>query len=114
MNLNEISKIIADCESEEPPFSSLGTPYIGENSAALKIIAMGTSAAPGLCDLLPGSSPKAAACIAYCLGRIGDNATLIKLEDTLLIYENKNPKGPYDYAFIGNAKEAIRLLKKNE
>ena len=111
--MEDIKKLVAECEAEQPLFSSLGTPYFADNSTTAKIIAIGKSAVPALSYLLAISSPKAAACIAFCLGRIGDDRALPELEKILLTYEHKDFKTDYDYAFIGNAGDAIELLKRN-
>ena len=108
---DEVRKLILNCESEEPVFSSLGTPYIGENRTTRKIIAMGSSVVPQLSELLSTSSSKVAACIAYCLGRIGDKSAINELEKTLKTYEEKNQKSAFEYSFIDNATRAIELLK---
>jgi HEAT repeat protein len=106
----KIRRLIAACEQEEPPFSSLGTPYVGLNKAAQEIIDLGSAAIAPLLALLPSALPHSAASIAFCLGQLGDRKAIPLLKETLNQYEAKQEKGPYDYAFIGNARTALDML----
>jgi hypothetical protein len=108
----KIRRLVAACEQEEPPFSSLGTPYVGLDQYTQEIINLGALAVMPLLDLLPSAFPHSAASIAFCLGQLGDQRAIPLLKETLNRYEKKQEKGPYDYAFIGNARAALNLLGK--
>ncbi|HBB35197.1 MAG TPA: hypothetical protein DDZ80_03950 [Cyanobacteria bacterium UBA8803] len=109
--LKKVRQLITQCEEAEPPFDSLGTPYVGISEETQNVIDMGSTAVPALCELLPTATAHAAACIAFCLGRLGDSRAIPVLEQMLARYENKKDKSPFDYAFIGNAREALQLIR---
>ncbi len=108
--LEKVRKLIAQCERVEPPFTSLGTPYVGLDKESQKVIDLGTDAVPYLCELIPSATPHAAAYIAFCLGQLGDSRAIPMLKETLDRFEKKKDKGPFDYAFIGNAREALQRI----
>ncbi len=105
-----IRSLVAACEKAQPPFSSLGTPYVGLDETSQEIIGLGTQAVDPLVHLLPHASPHAAACIAFCLGQIGDRRAIRPLEQALARCEARAEKDAYDFAFIGNARAALEQI----
>jgi hypothetical protein len=106
----KIRALIANCENAEPPFSSLGTPFVGQEEATQEILELGATAVEPLLELLPTAGPHAAACIAFCLGQLGDRRAVRPLQQALSWYEAKTLKGSFDFAFIGNARAALAQL----
>ena len=106
----KVTRLVQACEQADPAFFSLGTPAVGPDENTQAIIDLGTAAVEPLLDLLPTVQPHGAACIAYCLGQLGDRRAAPLLTETLGIYQSKTEKSPYDFAFIGNARIALSNL----
>src|SRR5512140_2322331 len=103
----KIHALIDACEGGELPFSSLGTPCMGRDQATREIIGLGEEAVEPLLAQLPLAGPHAAACIAFCLGELGDRRAIRPLQEALARCEAKTEKGSYDFALIGNARAAL-------
>ena len=109
--LVQIRTLLTQSEQEGAAFFSLGVPYVGLNNDTQAIIRLGPAAVQPLLSSLPGASAHTAACIAYCLGEIGDPRAATALSELLEQYENKPDKTPYDRTVIGNAQIALNQLQ---
>ena len=102
-----IEQFISSFAEHQPPFSSLGTPFLVDTEATNALVAIGTAAVPALTAALAANNPKIAMYAAYCLGHIGDTSVLPALRQIVDHYAAKEPKEEYDFAVISAANQAI-------
>lgn len=105
-----IDELIASFAWREPPFSSLGMPFLADTEATDAIVRMGEAAVPALEAALGDDDPKIAMYAAYCLGLIGNPSVLPALGRTRVRYEAREPKRSEDYAVIGAVSQAEERL----
>jgi hypothetical protein len=105
-----IDQLIASFAEHQPPFSSLGTPFLVDTEATDALVRMGGAAAPALEAALEDDNPKIVMYAAYCLGLMGDPSVLPSLRHTRARYEAREPKRAEDYAVIGAVSEAEERL----
>lgn len=103
-------ELIASFAEHEPPFSSLGTPFLVDTEATDALVRKGAAAVPALEAALEDDDPKIVMYAAYCLGLIGDRPVLPALRRTRARYEARAPKQSEDYAVIGAVKRAEERL----
>lgn len=105
-----IEELIASFAEHEPPFSSLGTPFLVDTEATDALVRIGGAAVPALEAALEDEDPKIAMYAAYSLGLIGDPSVLSALRRTRARYEAREPKQKGDYAVIGAVNRAEERL----
>ena len=105
-----IEELIASFAEHEPPFSSLGMPFLVDTEATDALVRMGDAAVPSLEAALEDDDPKITMYSAYCLGLIGNPSVLPALGRTLARYEAREPKQSQDYAVIGAVNRAEERL----
>jgi HEAT repeat protein len=107
-----IKRLIAALADQEPPFSSLGTPFLVDTEVTDALVRRGKAAVPALTDALEHGEPKIAMYAAYCLGQIGDPATLPALAAARDKYLAREPKAEYDFGVVSAASRAIEQLQE--
>lgn len=107
---DSIQKLIDSFAEHEPPFSSLGTPFLADTEATQALVEMGSDAIPALVKSLDDSNSKVAMYAAYVLGQMDDPSVLPALRQTKARYEAKEPKEEYDFGVISSAGRAIDRL----
>jgi len=107
-----IKRLIESLAQHQPPFSSLGTPFLADTAATEALVSMGSTAVPALLEALASDNPKPAMYAAYCLGLIGDRTALPALRRTDGYYMAKEPKEEYDYGAISAVRRAVECLDK--
>jgi HEAT repeat protein len=106
-----IKRLIDSLAGQEPPFSSLGTPFLVDTEVTEALVRRGKAAVPALTEALEHGEAKTAMYAAYCLGQIGDPAALPALEATRDRYLAKEPKAEYDFGVVSAANRAIEQLQ---
>lgn len=109
-NHESIERLINSFADHEPPFFSLGTPFLVDTETTQALVRMGAAAIPALTRALKADNAKIAAYAAYCLGQMGDSSVLVALEQAREKYLTKEPKREYDYGVISAANRAIESL----
>lgn len=107
-----IDKLIASFIQHEPPFSSLGTPFLVDTETTEALVRFGRAAIPALEAALESGNPKIVMYAAYCLGQIGDQTVLPSLQSVEERYANKEPKEKYDYSVLSAVGRAIERLQE--
>ncbi|HEX9990088.1 MAG TPA: hypothetical protein VGE45_16645 [Chloroflexia bacterium] len=109
---NSIKRLIESLADQEPPFSSLGTPFLVDNEVTEVLVGMGQAAVPALVEALRGRQPKVAMYAAYCLGQMGDLSIVPALLATREKYLMKEPKEEYDFGVMSAVDRAIERLQE--
>jgi HEAT repeat protein len=111
MDADRLDALIASFARLEPPFSSLGTPFLVDTEATNAVVALGSAALPKLGEALAGKDANIAMYAAYCLGLIGDPAALPALLRARERYASHEPKQAGDYAVLSGIDRAVERLQ---
>ena len=103
-------ELIASFAEHEPPFSSLGMPFLVDTEATDALVRRRDAAVPALEAALEDDNPKIVMYAAYCLGLIGDRSVLPALRRARARNEAREPKQSEDYAVIGAVSQAEERL----
>lgn len=107
----EVDRLLAEMEREEPVSDELGTPDLVETDASRRLVAMGSAAVPPLLEhLRRGISARRAAYAVRALARIGDPRVLPELQALRARHQALDQPGEWDFAVIGQCTLAIRAL----
>jgi HEAT repeat protein len=106
----EIEKWIEALVDLEPPFTSLGAPFLVDTEATQALVEMGEIAVPALVDALGNENSKVVMYAAYCLGLIGDPSVVPQLRRIQENFASREPRSEYDFGVIGAAKQAEQRL----
>ncbi|HSL00270.1 MAG TPA: HEAT repeat domain-containing protein [Rubrobacteraceae bacterium] len=105
-----IDQLIASFAEHEPPFSSLGTPFLVDTEETEALVRKGEAAVPALETALEDDDPSIVMYAAYCLGFIGDRSALPALRRTRARHEARAPMQAEDYAVISAISQAEERL----
>ncbi|SRR6266487_4845061 len=105
-----IEKMINSFADHEPPFSSLGTPFLVDTEAIQTLVQMGEAAVPALVKALDTDNPKIVMYAAYCLGLIKDRSALQALQRAKQRLMASEPKREYDFGAISAISQAENNL----
>ncbi len=104
-------ELVASFAEQEPPASSLGTPFLADTEATQALVQMGQAAIPALREALGSDNPKIVLYAAYTLGQMGDASVLPDLQAVRDARAAKEPKEAFDYGIVSVASKAIENLK---
>ena len=107
----DIESLVAALADLEAPESELGTPVLVHSRELDELVALGLAALPHLLRLLPDRPAKAAAYIVLAVGMIGDHIALDDVRRLRSRYQALDPKGPWEFAVIGQCNLAIQALE---
>lgn len=110
VNQKKIKELISSFADHEPPFTSLGTPFLADTEATQDLVQMGQAAVPELIKGLSSDNPKTVMYAAYCLGQIGDRSALPALRQGKERYMAHEPKREYDFGVISAIDQAEEKL----
>src|SRR5688572_27147269 len=100
MDSRQIMRMIESFAGIEPPFSSLGAPFLADTEETNAVVACGEAALMPLLAALGSDNPKVVMYAAYCLGTVGDDGARESLHRLVQAQERKKAKGPWDYAIL--------------
>jgi HEAT repeat protein len=107
----EIEELIRLLNDQEPPFSSLGTPFLVDNEVTGALVKIGARGVPTFIKALQNKQPKIIMYVAYCLGQIGDSSAVSALHKTRQKYLTKEPKEELDFGVVSACTQAIERLQ---
>jgi len=109
----EIDRWIEALADIDPPFTSLGTPFLVDAEATQALVEMGEIAVPALVEALGNENAKVVMYAAYCLGSIGDRSVVPLLRRIQEDFAKRRPESEYGFGVIGAAKVAEQRLMES-
>jgi hypothetical protein len=107
-----IKGLISSFAHHEPPFTSLGTPFLVDTETTQALVKIGKPALPALIEALDSQDPKIVMYAAYCIGQIGYSYVLPELRRTKHRFIAKEPKVEYDFGVISAINQAEDKMSK--
>jgi hypothetical protein len=105
-----VTELISELAAIEPPFSSLGMPFLADTEVTRELVSRGADAVPALTAALASPEPRIVLYAAYCLGLIGDRSVLPILRRIRERHEQRRPKLDTDFSIVGAIIQAEERL----
>ncbi|OYY68097.1 HEAT repeat domain-containing protein [Sphingomonas sp. 28-63-12] len=106
----DFERLIGALGAIDPPFSSLGTPFLVDTRETAALVQHGSLAVTALEAALSSANPTIAMYAAYCLGLIGDARAVPTLREALRRHRDNQPKTSSDFAIESAIAGALNRL----